>query len=526
MTSPNAYDEVLYESHPFAQTHPNRLATIGKLFGMTPAPLSQCRVLELGCSSGGNILPLAERYPQSEFVGIDASGKQIELGKQTQRALGVTNLSLLHEDILKFSKHYGEFDYIIAHGVFSWVPRDVQDAILRICQQHLSPSGIAYISYNTNPGWRLRGMMRDIMTYRARKISNPAEKLREARALLDFLAESVPTKNNAYGILLADEVNHIRPKQDWYLIHEYLEEVNEPEYFHQFMDRAHGHELQYLGEADYSTMLASNFPPEVEATLKKLAADIIETEQYMDLVRNRLFRQTLLCHKRVALDRSIPPERIFDLHVASSSEPEGGAQFDPRSWDPVTFKRPGSTLSTKEPLLKAAMLELRAAWPRPIPFRELLSAARGRLHPGTQVIDAERASNDARNLARPLLRCYATTHVDLHAEPPIVSAEIPEQPVISKLARLQASQPGAVTNLQHEIVQLGDFERQVAKLLDGTRDRAAVIETLADLVANKTLVVHEKGKPVTDQDQVRMILGKVLEDALPSLARKSLLLPS
>jgi methyltransferase-like protein len=148
------------------------------------------------------------------------------------------------------------------------------------------------------------------------------------------------------------------------------------------------------------------------------------------------------------------------------------------------------------------------------------------LHPGTQVIDAERAANDARNLARPLLRCYATTHVDLHAEPPLVAHEIPEQPVISKLARFQASQPGAVTNLQHENVQLGDFERQVAKLLDGTRDRAAVIETLADLVANKTLVVHEKGKPVTDQDQVRMILGKVLEDALPSLARKSLLLPS
>jgi methyltransferase-like protein/trans-aconitate methyltransferase len=526
MTTKNAYDEVLYESHPFAQTHPNRLATIGKLFGMSPAPLNNCRVLELGCSSGGNILPLAERYPNSEFVGIDASARQIAIGKETLQTLGLKNLSLLHEDILKFSPHYGQFDYIITHGVYSWVPRDVQDAILRICQQHLSPNGIAYISYNTNPGWRLRGMMRDIMTYRSRNISNPAEKLREARALLDFLAESVPTKNNAYGILLADEVNHIRPKQDWYLIHEYLEEVNEPEYFHQFMDRAHANQLQYLGEADYSTMLASNFPPEVEATLKKLGADIIETEQYMDLVRNRLFRQTLLCHKDAVLDRTIPPERLFDLYVASSSEPEGDKAFDPRSWDPVTFKRPGSTLSTKEPLLKAAMLELRAAWPRPVQFRELLAAARGRLHPGTQVIDAERAANDARNLARPLLRCYATTHVDLHADPPEVASVIPEMPALSRLARLQASQPGvAVTNLQHEVVQLGDFERQVAKLLDGTRDRAAVIETLAQLVADKTLVVHEKGKQVADPDQVRMILGKVLEDALPSLARKHLLLP-
>jgi methyltransferase-like protein/SAM-dependent methyltransferase len=524
MSSRNAYDEVLYESHPFAQTHPNRLATIATLFGMQPAPLSKCRVLELGCSSGGNILPLAERYPGSQFVGIDASARQIEIGQQTLKTLDLKNLQLLPQDILKFSADFGQFDYIIAHGVFSWVPRNVQDAILRICRDHLTDNGIGYISYNTNPGWRLRGMIRDIMTYRARKIANPAEKLKEARALLDFLAESVPTKNNAYGILLADEVNHIRPKQDWYLIHEYLEEVNEPEYFHVFMERAHEHRLQYLGEADYSTMLASNFPPEVEATLKKLGADIIETEQYMDLVRNRLFRQTLICHQSVQLDRTMPPERLFNLHVASNSEPEN-PDIDPRSWDPVTFKRPGSQLSTKEPLLKAAMLELRAAWPRPVPFSELLHLARGRLHPGTQVIEAERAANDARNLARPLLRCYATTHVDLHADPPQIAYAVPEMPAVSKLARYQASQPGPVTSLWHELVQLGDFERQVAKLLDGTRDRNAVVETLAQLVANKTLVVHEKGKPVSDVDQVRMILNKVLDEALPSLARKNLLLP-
>jgi methyltransferase-like protein len=292
------------------------------------------------------------------------------------------------------------------------------------------------------------------------------------------------------------------------------------------MDRVHEHRLQYLGEADYSTMLASNFPPEVEAMLKKLGADIIETEQYMDLVRNRLFRQTLICHQAMQLDRTMPPERLFNLHVASSSEPEGGAQFDPRNWDPVTFKRPGSTLSTKEPLLKAAMLELRAAWPRPIPFQELLHLARGRLHPGAQVIDSERAASDAKNLARPLLRCYATTHVDLHADPPQVAYAVPELPAVSKLARYQAGQTGPVTNLLHEMVQLGDFERQVARLLDGTRDRQAIVETLAQLVANKTLVVHEKGKPVADLDQVRIILSKVLDDALPSLARKNLLLPT
>ena len=150
------------------------------------------------------------------------------------------------------------------------------------------------------------------MSYRASFLKEPADKLREARALLDFLAESA-RPNEPYGTLLSAELEHLRTKQNWYLYHEYLEEINEPEYFHQFMHRAQQHGLQYLGEADYSTMSASNFPPDVETTLRKLGADVIQTEQYMDLVRNRLFRQTLLCRADITLERSPSPERHLPL---------------------------------------------------------------------------------------------------------------------------------------------------------------------------------------------------------------------
>ncbi len=517
-----AYDEVPYESFPFPQSHPDRLGTMATLLGMSPAALPHCRVLELGCSRGGNLLPLAEQFPGSEFVGVDASGRQIADGQQVLDAAGLKNIRLLHKQIQDIDAQFGRFDYIIVHGVYSWVPHAVQDKILEISSRNLSANGVAYISYNTYPGWRMRGMIRDLMCYRASFFDRPEGRIREGRALLDFLAESVPTENNAYGILLRDELNLIRPKEDWYLLHEYLEEENRPEYFHDFMQRAQEKGLQYLGEADFSSMAASNFPPKVESMLRRLASDVIQMEQYMDFVRNRLFRQTLLCHQGVNLDRSIPAERVFGLHVASSAEPESGP-IDVRSREQVTFRRPGSTLTTTEPLVKAAMVHLREVWPRTVPFQELLSAARGRLASGPMVIDAERAAQDARALAGPLIRCYATTHVDLSIQPTPCALEVSERPQAPRLARHQALAGNRVTNLWHESVRLSDLERHLLPHLNGNHDASALVDVMAQEVRCGRLVVHDAGRPVSQEDRIKQVLTQILDENLTSIARKGLL---
>src|SRR5262245_14549100 len=163
----NSYDEVPYESHPYGQTHPSRLATIATLFGLTPPPVAKCRVLELGCASGGNIVPMAELLPESWFVGVDLSGRQIADGERIVRAAGRTNVRLRHASILDVDDSYGPFDYILCHGVFSWVPDVVREKILDICSKHLTPNGVAYVSYNTYPGWHMRGMIRDMMRFHA-----------------------------------------------------------------------------------------------------------------------------------------------------------------------------------------------------------------------------------------------------------------------------------------------------------------------------------------------------------------------
>src|SRR5262245_8757143 len=164
-TVQTSYDVVPYESNVFSQSHPDRLATIATLLGMRPAPVTDCRVLELGCASGGNVIPMAVSLPGSRFVGIDLSSRQIEMGRRTVESLALTNLDLKQFDIRNLTKDVGQFDYIICHGVFSWVPREVQDKILEVCAQNLSPRGVAYVSYNTYPGWHMRGLIRDMMLY-------------------------------------------------------------------------------------------------------------------------------------------------------------------------------------------------------------------------------------------------------------------------------------------------------------------------------------------------------------------------
>ena len=237
------------------------------------------------------------------------------------KALGLTNVEIRQLSITDVTKDIGTFDYVIAHGVYSWVSDQVQEKILQICRENLSPNGVAYVSYNTYPGWHFRGMIRDMMLYHTAQLREPTLRATQARALLDFLAQSVPTKDNAYGIMLKNEVEVLRQQRDSYLLHDHLEEANEPIYFYQFADRAGRHGLQYLAEAEFSTMLTSNFPQEVAETLRRVSNEIVRTEQYMDFLRNRTFRQTLLCRKEITLNRNLTPQSVMPFHIASAAKP-------------------------------------------------------------------------------------------------------------------------------------------------------------------------------------------------------------
>ena len=519
----SAYDEIPYESYPFVQTHPDRLATVATLLGMAPVPVGRCRVLELGCAAGGNLIPMALELPESRFVGIDLSGRQIAEAQKTAQALALTNIEFKHLSILDVGPDFGQFDYVIAHGVFSWVPTPVQDKILEIAAKNMTPSGVAYISYNTYPGWHMRGMIRDMMCYHVQHLHEPLGRANQARNLLDFLADSVSRDNTPYGLLLKSEVEALRGSHDSYLIHEHLEEVNEPIYFHQFVERAAARGLRYLGEAAFFTMLASEYPPEVANALNMLSPDLIHTEQYLDFLRNRMFRQTLLCHAHVTPNYTLSPEQLAPMHIASAAKPVS-AQPGLAGTTVEQFRAPdGATLSSADPIVKAAMVHLAEVFPQTVPFDTLRAVARARL--GESKPDAALVARDTQQLGNCLLSCYmsAANLVELHLHSPRLVLEISPRPVASPLARLQAATGPRVTNLRHEIVNLDEFERPMMCMLDGTHDRAALVEGLAGLVAQRVLQIQEEGRPVKDAARVRRVLATALEEHLSKLARAALL---
>lgn len=528
----NTYDEIPYPGMSYSQTHPDRLATVATLLGLEPAPVEHCRVLALGCASGWNLLPMAYGLPESSILGLDRSARQIRGGQEMVKQLGLHNLELRAMDILDIGPELGRFDYVIAHGVFSWVPAEVQEKLLEVCQQNLAPAGVAYVSYNTYPGWHMLRIIRDMMLYRTRDIVNPEERASEARALLDFLAESISPETSAYGNFLntyaeflRGELKGMSESGNAFLLHDELEEVNEPIYFNKFMDRASQHGLQYLGEAEFRTMLGSNFEPGVMEHLNQMSSSVIDLEQYMDYFRNRTFRQTLLCHRSGTVSRSLRPEALRSFHVASNAQPVE-ADLDMRADTVVQFRGiDGATLSTDHPVSKAAMLCLAEHWPRDLRFDRLLALARDRLgrDPATPPDEVE---TDAKVLGANLLRAYGYSNslAELHVRAPVLALEPGSYPAASPVARLQASHSTRVTNLRHERVRLDELDRFLLQHLDGGNDRAALVELLlAGPVQGGQLTVQEGNQPVGDVQRTRELLAKGLEERLDWLAHAALL---
>ena len=506
-----AYDTIPYPSNPFRQSRPERLAAIAKLFGLDAAPPENCRVLELGCSMGGNLIVMAQDHPRSQFVGIDASSRQIAEGWKTVDLLGLKNLRLAHVDILDIGQDFGEFDYIISHGVFSWVPTRVQNKMFEICQRHLAANGVAYISYNTYPGWHIRGIVRDMMVYRGAHFADPDARLAQAKALVGFVAEATKGADTPYQRVLQSELKHMGQMQDYYLHHEHLEENNQPLYFYDFAKKLAVNGLQYLGDADFSTMVSTNFSTEVAAKLHELGAhDILQMEQYMDFVRCRYFRKSLICRSSIPLNRTLTPEVVRGVLLSTDAEPLG--KEEPSGT--MTFKTSGGqSISCESPLTKAALAHLREQWPMPVAFADLCRKCG----------DGEASTDEF--LAGEILTCMAAGVVEWSLSPVLFTVNVEKFPATSPLARLEAERGYKVTNLRGEIITLDEIHRQTLKHLDGQRDIATLTDALMALVLSGGLVLQrdDDKKPVTDENEMRRLLGPALEKVLANLAKRALL---
>ncbi|MCA9139551.1 MAG: class I SAM-dependent methyltransferase [Planctomycetales bacterium] len=522
---PYSYDQLPYASYPYANSHPRNLAALAQLFGMTPAGLDRCRVLEIGCAAGGNLIPMAERLPDATFVGLDASARQISEGQKVIGDLSLGNITLAHQDIMEFDAGAGKFDYIICHGVYSWVPPQVQNKIMDVCRDHLADNGIAYISYNTYPGWYLRRGVREMMSYHASGFKDTQHKIDQSRALVDFLASAVKPHADAYEKLLHEELSILRSSEDSYIFHEHLEDHNEPVFFHEFVSRAESRDLRFLCEAQFGSMMANDYSEETRKTLAMIAPDMIQMEQYLDFLRNRKFRQTLLCHRDVKLDRNIKPERLRNLYVnaplirrlESESDDVGGTERPEYIFDHAS----GQTLTVANPIQKFALEHLAELWPSDESIERLADIAFDQIP-----VEARPEREGCRQeLYETFLELFSANLVSLNVGPSGCVPGIGSAPRTSPLVRYQAERGSAVTNQRHETVRLDEFEREIVQRLDGSQTIDGLTAQLLELSVTLETESTDEGESGQAKTPSHDELRSVIENRLTRLANTGLLVP-
>jgi methyltransferase-like protein len=442
-------------------------------------------VLELGAGDGGNLFPMAVSLPGSEFVGIDLSGKAVERGIAAAEATGIANVTLRQGDIAALGPELGEFDYVVAHGVYSWVPPEVRAALLRVVRERMRPQGLAFVSYNALPGDHIRGVVRQMMRMHTRGIEDPRKKLEQARALLHLLEQAPGDAGDVYRPLLRSEVGRALQSSDELLFHDDLADISQPFFFTEFMAAAQAAGLQFAAEALFHSMSLNALPPELAKLLGDLAQqDLIAKEQYLDFITCRGFRQTLLCHEEVALEREVDVDRIAQFRFFCEAQREAPVEDQAG----VSFRhRNGSALRTDHALTIQALDRLIAANPRSLPFDELAA--------GAGAMSAE----DREVLADVLFQAFSAGVTELRLHEPEVITTVSERPAASAWAR-QTAPSGRAPNLYHEIIELDEPARQLLPFADGTR-------TLPELAAAAALDVDGAHKTLGELAKLGLLVA-------------------
>jgi len=512
----SVYDAVPYGSYPIASSHPDKLFAVAKLFGMNPVLPERARILELGCAGGGNLIPIASQFPNAVCHGVELSAAQCEAANVAIQYVGLSNIKIQQGSIADITSDLGKFDYILCHGVFSWVPEFVREAILRVASENLSENGVAYISYNTFPGWYQRGMVRDMMLRHVSGITDPVAKIAQARALLNFLAKSSATHTTPYAAYLRSEAEFLEKQPDLYLFHDHLEEHNKPYFFQDFVKFASHYGLQFLGESSLSSMWAGNLGAE---TSKKLGdvSDAVVSGHYMDCIVGRSFRETLLVHNGVPISRNLDSSRFGDIRFLGSFQVEPAKTSEGSDLGTGFKTKNGQTIYSNDKPTQLAFAALNNAFPGSLSIEQVCHAMEAGIDATSPVtIDKQRT-------VATLMQWVLTGYIDLRFQPDRMAVAGTKKPKAARWARSQARAGRYVTNLRHDFIALNDVDRHILILMDGNRDVKQIAIEIGGMIASGAIKVENPDAVVGKK--ARELPLRIAEQAIAGFAKLALLMP-
>ena len=438
-----AYDEVRYPNWPNSRTHPALFGVVAQLMGRRTAPPDRCRVLELACSEGVNLASMAMVAPRSSFVGVDLAETAIARGRRTLALAGLDNVELRAGDLTDPGCVAGEFDYIIAHGVYAWTPEPVRRAVMARIGAHLAPDGVAFVSYNAYPGCRTRQTVRDYLLRMQDIEAATDDRMAKARAALEYQIAGWSPNNPAQKALI-DTAQGALQRPIEVLFHDEMGEVWEPQFLDSVVAAAQAVGLDYLADAQPESLGDCLFPSaRFDAARPMTGGDWARYEQLKDFTDLRAFRWSLFVRAGAPLDRIATPERLAGLWATASL-----ARMERRADQKAHVFRADNKAEFETDSDDLA---------------ELLDAL------SAQPAMALDRCVDREDLAEAMLRLYVSGVVTLSAAPPAFTLTPGERPRVSPLARAQAAQgEKMLASLHHRAVRMDDpFWYAFLQQLDG-----------------------------------------------------------
>jgi len=482
----SVYDVVSYQGGVVPNSSSNHLA-LCSLWRHGPHPLTQrFHLTELGCGDGANLLPLAFYNRESTFIGIDNSGAAIHRAEAGARCLGLENIHFVQDDVRTLEPaDLRSSDYIITHGLYSWVPEEARAAMLSFCRNDLTPSGLAYISYNAQPGWSMRSLVRETLL-RAQTVREAAVEDKAARAVevATQLLEDLPSQDYAFGALLAEELARVRNGNPGYVFHEYLAEHNEGFWLRDFIAHAQQHGLDYVADAQ-DCRWEGQIPQALRASLSDRDLDPIEQEEMTDLLCHRSFRASILCRsdapRQSTTHREILETAFITTSLCADSDP-----FDLTEGVVETFCREhGPEITLDVSITKAAIVLLANQWPQGMRFESLWQrASQFLVSYGCAVHSGAREQ-----LLEELILLYERGQLDLRLDEPNYGRDVPEYPQAHALARFEARHREALTTPFHLPIRFEPEALQFVQELDGSRSTNELHRVFSSKIIDATLPV-------------------------------------
>jgi 2-polyprenyl-3-methyl-5-hydroxy-6-metoxy-1,4-benzoquinol methylase/methyltransferase-like protein len=504
-----SYDAMPYASAPLIRAHPGRMAANARFYGLETPEVPTARVLEIGCASGGHIIPLAAALPRARFVGIDLSPRQIADGQARIHRLGLHNIQLDARSLDDLGPEDGAFDYIICHGVFSWVPEPLRDDLMRVCRERLSETGVAMISFNVLPGWRLFQIARDSLLLHASLQADPTRRAEQAQQLFAWLAEESRDKHT-YGRFWRDEAQRMAKGGDAYIAHELFEDWNEPCTFVDFAARLRRHAMTYLCEAAPAANMLESLAPEGAQTIQNLSrGDAGSREQYIDIFSGRSFREALIVHAgRSQIDPSPDEGRLEAFELIAPLKLAVTPIHDRLGAWLISDADEGVTVDDAE--VVAAILRLIERLPASSRLDELAP-------------DAEKDSRLRRAIVETLSRMLKFGFLAISTEPVVCATKLAERPKAWSLAAGDARHGFATVSLRHAAVRLEPLERLLLPLLDGERRRDDIVAFAVDMATTGALQIEGAEGPIVGRENLIAALGPAADRCLQSLLKRGLL---